>query len=237
MDTPRFPMLCRESMRMMPVSADGTFRVSATDLKVGPHTIPAGKHRHRLHRMSNKKSEVSRDTVLLSCRCAHLGSICSHVQPPFCVGVARRVQAGRDRASICLVWHTARRVRMGQPAGLVLQERWLDPEAEYATTPNPYNSSAKSKRFFPFSQGQRNCVGRGLATMNYAATVARLYSHFTFKLADDVRSFVTHEMLDPIRMQVPSDELEVILNFIDISMGQMGDLNAIWQREWMNLTR
>lgn len=46
-DTADYPSLCRESMRMMPVSADGTFRVSATDLKVGPHTIPAGKHGHR----------------------------------------------------------------------------------------------------------------------------------------------------------------------------------------------
>lgn len=82
-------------------------------------------------------------------------------------------------------------MQMGQHTVLALQERWLDPEAEYATTPNPYNSSAKSKRFFPFSQGQRNCVGRGLAQMNYAATVARLYSHFTFKLADDVRLLQT----------------------------------------------
>ena len=42
MCTALFASFCRESMRMMPVSADGTFRVSATDLKVGPHTIPAG---------------------------------------------------------------------------------------------------------------------------------------------------------------------------------------------------
>ena len=43
LDTGQSSILRRESMRMMPVSADDTFRVNATDLKVGPHSIPAGK--------------------------------------------------------------------------------------------------------------------------------------------------------------------------------------------------
>lgn len=71
-----------------------------------------------------------------------------------------------------------------------MQDRWLDPEAEYAAMPSPYNKGAKSKRLFPFSQGQRNCVGRGLAQMNYTTTVAKLFSHFSFKLADQVCIFV-----------------------------------------------
>jgi Cytochrome P450 len=120
----------------------------------------------------------------------------------------------------------------------LLQERWLDPEAEYATTPNPYNSSSKSKRFFPFSQGQRNCIGRGLAQMNYAATVAKLYSHFTFKLADDVWPLAFYCMVE---LSCSNDRhIWMILKVPDMCasvMGQMGDLNAIWQREWMNLTR
>jgi hypothetical protein len=53
---------------MMPVSADGTFRVSATDLKVGPHTIPAGKHRRRLNRLSTRNRRY-----LVTLYCFHAG--------------------------------------------------------------------------------------------------------------------------------------------------------------------
>lgn len=70
----------------------------------------------------------------------------------------------------------------------LIQERWLDADAEYGKQPNPFNEGAKSKRFFPFSQGPRNCVGRGLAHMNYTTTIAKLFSHFTFRLADEVRA-------------------------------------------------
>ncbi len=46
--------------------------------------------------------------------------------------------------------------------------------------------SRQGKRWFPFSDGPRNCVGQALAKMNMAATFAQLYSHFSFQLADEV---------------------------------------------------
>ena len=46
--------------------------------------------------------------------------------------------------------------------------------------------SKQGKRWFPFSDGPRNCVGQALAKMNMAATFAQLYSHYSFQLAEEV---------------------------------------------------
>lgn len=48
--------------------------------------------------------------------------------------------------------------------------------------------SKQGKRWFPFSDGPRNCVGQALAKMNMAATFAQLYSHYSFQLAEEVTS-------------------------------------------------
>jgi hypothetical protein len=80
----------------------------------------------------------------------------------------------------------------------------LQPGAQYCQKPSLYSPSKaqatdpkqvddlgmdmsrQGKRWFPFSDGPRNCVGQALAKMNMAATFAQLYSHFSFQLADEV---------------------------------------------------
>jgi len=44
------------------------------------------------------------------------------------------------------------------------------------------------KRYIPFAEGPRNCVGQSLAKVSLVATMALLLSRFSFKLADDVTS-------------------------------------------------
>ena len=51
--------------------------------------------------------------------------------------------------------------------------------------------SKQGKRWFPFSDGPRNCVGQALAKMNMAATFAQLYSHYSFQLAEEVTTIPT----------------------------------------------
>ncbi|DBB13114.1 TPA: hypothetical protein ACH3X3_005841 [Trebouxia sp. C0006] len=83
-------------------------------------------------------------------------------------------------------------------------ERWSQPGAQYSQKPSLYSPSKaqaadtkqvddlgmdmsrQGKRWFPFSDGPRNCVGQALAKMNMAATFAQLYSHFSFQLADEM---------------------------------------------------
>ena len=43
------------------------------------------------------------------------------------------------------------------------------------------------KRFIPFSIGPRDCIGQNLAKVNYQTTVPMLLSHFSFKLAEEVK--------------------------------------------------
>ncbi|DBA86903.1 hypothetical protein WJX79_003539 [Trebouxia sp. C0005] len=83
-------------------------------------------------------------------------------------------------------------------------ERWSLPGAQYSQKPSLYSPSKaqaadpkqvddlgmdmsrQGKRWFPFSDGPRNCVGQALAKMNMAATFAQLYSHFSFQLANEM---------------------------------------------------
>jgi len=44
------------------------------------------------------------------------------------------------------------------------------------------------KRFVPFSEGVRDCVGQNLARLNLTTTLAQLYGSFSFRLAEEVKT-------------------------------------------------
>ncbi|CAL8468296.1 g7836 [Coccomyxa elongata] len=91
-----------------------------------------------------------------------------------------------------------------------LPERWLEPGAEYARPRAGCSSASISgrkatdgsaadregaslaagegrvRRFLPFMEGPRSCAGLALANMNLTATLALLYGHFSFRLADEM---------------------------------------------------
>jgi cytochrome P450 len=46
---------------------------------------------------------------------------------------------------------------------------------------------AKVKRFYPFSEGRRDCIGQALAKTNYTAVLASLLGRFHFEMAPEVR--------------------------------------------------
>ncbi len=49
------------------------------------------------------------------------------------------------------------------------------------------STDGRARRFLPFMEGPRSCAGLALANMNLTATLALLYGHFSFRLADEVR--------------------------------------------------
>ena len=49
--------------------------------------------------------------------------------------------------------------------------------------------AGRVKRYIPFSDGRRDCVGQALARMNYMSTLARLLGNFHFELAPEVCGF------------------------------------------------
>ena len=72
----------------------------------------------------------------------------------------------------------------------------MEEDAEFWKGPGSASASAaaaaageepvRGRRYLPFGDGMRACIGLSLAKMNYTATVALLLSHFTFRLADRV---------------------------------------------------
>eukprot|EP00884_Botryococcus_braunii_P023274 jgi/Botrbrau1/9630/Bobra.0131s0010.1 len=66
-----------------------------------------------------------------------------------------------------------------------MPERFLESGAENAgDLQDDSETAGATKRFLPFGDGIRNCVGQSLARMNLTAALAILLSHLSFRLAD-----------------------------------------------------
>ena len=156
-------------MRLLPVSSEGTLRMSTRDHTFGQHTIPAG-------------------VVMWM----PFMSFFNHPQQWEDPDSYRPVSVQR----CCATCRSSDGKDVHVSAFVSLQDRWLSPDAENARFINDDNtmsdltiqqgSVSAAKRFFPFSLGSRNCIGRGLAQMNYTVTVAKLLARFSFRLADEV---------------------------------------------------
>jgi len=73
---------------------------------------------------------------------------------------------------------------------LVIEAGWRParPRRGRADQPAGAPGAPQVRRYMPFLEGSRQCVGMSLARMTTAATVAALLSRFTFRLADEVRA-------------------------------------------------
>lgn len=56
----------------------------------------------------------------------------------------------------------------------------------HSATSLQQDPAGKAKRFIPFSNGRRNCIGQPLAKMNIMAMLAELLGRFHFELAPEV---------------------------------------------------
>lgn len=83
-----------------------------------------------------------------------------------------------------------------------LDESWVD-MGKHAPVVDPKDPSNRPKRWYPFSDGPRSCVGQSLAYMNLAGTLAALLARFHFRLADQVMYplIITHACIDATRSE------------------------------------
>ncbi|KAL0037109.1 hypothetical protein WJX79_000879 [Trebouxia sp. C0005] len=63
---------------------------------------------------------------------------------------------------------------------------WLDVGKQTQAAAEVKEPANQPKRWFPFSEGPRSCVGQTLANMNVTGTLATLLAHYHFRLADQM---------------------------------------------------
>jgi Cytochrome P450 len=103
--------------------------------------------------------------------------------------------------------------------------------------------AGRVKRFLPFSDGRRDCVGQALAKVSYTSTLARLLARFTFKLAPEVSAQGPGQ---PVLMTTSkcmffcllTDEFPILASTTSLAMGvlQMGGPEGVRASELMSMT-
>jgi hypothetical protein len=120
----------------------------------------------------------------------------SHPHPSLCRkdSLPQGITSTDDRRLILRVQlHTAAAVKKSSAQLIVLHdgsfERWLVIcMVVLITDIAPTGDSKRPKRYFPFAEGPRSCVGQSLAKVSLVATMATLLQHFHFCLADEVNA-------------------------------------------------
>lgn len=163
-DLPRLPYLqavVREAMRMYPV-APIVSRVSEQDVQLGGHLIPAG--------------------TMLQC------AIASVQRCHFEDGANFRPERWLEdpQAHLCAPT-TGLTASPPAPAPAVAANELHAPVASNAVkgaaeVSRSATPQRKFKRFLPFADGPRDCVGQNLAQVSVPATLLQLLRHFEFKL-------------------------------------------------------
>lgn len=68
-----------------------------------------------------------------------------------------------------------------------LQERWFSPDADMARRPGEKpQPGSQVRRFLPFGDGSRKCIGGELGRVSLTATLARVFGNYRFSLAEKV---------------------------------------------------
>ncbi len=76
--------------------------------------------------------------------------------------------------------------KVGSDSEKSVDDSWVDVGKQAKMAGDTKEQLNRPKRWFPFSEGPRSCVGQTLANMNVTGTLATLLAHYHFRLADQV---------------------------------------------------
>eukprot|EP00884_Botryococcus_braunii_P016342 jgi/Botrbrau1/3391/Bobra.0337s0032.1 len=168
----------KESMRCLPVAANGSGRTATDDVYLGKYFIPKGTEVViNLFQFMNSPLNWGEDAGLFRPeRFLEEGAELWAGRP----GSAKPQEAAPEEA--------AEAVPAAPPQGGGEGEASSGFEEELSfwksgTEEEPFRPV---KRFIPFAEGARSCAGMSLAKINVAATLATLLGNFTFTLADEM---------------------------------------------------
>ncbi|EIE19314.1 cytochrome P450 [Coccomyxa subellipsoidea C-169] len=155
-------LVIKEAMRMYPV-AGGTVRMPKKDVLLGgKYLIPKGTTVFLpLHAIHNCRANYEEPDKFLPERWLEPGA--EYARPR---GAAGGVPSGQGGEAACTNGHVEGGRKMHDSSS--------------------GSTDGRARRFLPFMEGPRSCAGLALANMNLTATLALLYGHFSFRLADEM---------------------------------------------------
>lgn len=159
----------KESLRLLPVSADGTAAQFDRPIYVEGYTIPA-------------------DTPIW----VHIYSIQNgsrHFDHPDQFLPERWLEPGAEyarEAKPAAESPATPEATAAAAAGPDLARLLVEEDGSLGAGGRDLRLAKRPLRLLPFSLGQRDCVGQSLAKMNYTFTLARLLGSFSFRLAEEV---------------------------------------------------
>ncbi|CAL8464901.1 g4436 [Coccomyxa elongata] len=191
----------KESQRMYSV-APLVLRKALADVQIGRYTIPAGTailiHVFAMH---NTSRNYERHTEFLPERWLEPNAeMARRVVPeqsaaPGCSSSRNNLSSSQSVSSVAVdctasaavpLWGREKAGDSSSTAEEASRGGVPSSGADLGTSPDSHHEYQKVKRFMPFLEGNRQCIGMSLAKLNYTTAVALLLSHFTFRLADDM---------------------------------------------------
>ncbi|BDA44787.1 probable 1,25-dihydroxyvitamin D(3) 24-hydroxylase, mitochondrial [Coccomyxa sp. Obi] len=156
----------KESMRLYPV-VPMIFRKAMRKQRIGRYTIPKGTF-FIIHIMATHTSDRNWERAAEFLPERWLDPDCEYARP---------------------VDPTSRYVPTG-PADLFAAEKPVNGHINGShnghAAREPHKQARRVKRWFPYGEGNRQCIGMPLASINLQASVASLLAAFKFKLADEM---------------------------------------------------
>ncbi len=91
-------------------------------------------------------------------------------------------------------------------------DSWVDVGKQTQAAAGIKEPLNQPKRWFPFSEGPRSCVGQTLANMNVTGTLATLLAHYHFRLADQVLA-VMLDITESVAFRVDCFTHDLLMTF------------------------
>ena len=91
-------------------------------------------------------------------------------------------------------------------------DSWVDVGKQTQAAAEVKEPLNQPKRWFPFSEGPRSCVGQTLANMNVTGTLATLLAHYHFRMADQVLA-VMSDITESVAIRVACFTPDLLMTF------------------------
>ncbi|GAB4815786.1 hypothetical protein N2152v2_002832 [Parachlorella kessleri] len=177
----------KESMRMLPVTAEASSRCFSHDVSIGGYTIPVNTWIWTYFLIMQRSPKVWEEPdAYLPERWLQPGA--EYYNPPGAADHAAGTgDAGAtDKPLGTEVSHASKGTSSLTPDTPSSKHGTCEQSADEPAGPAVLPPAERALRWLPFSAGPRDCLGQNMAKMNYMATLAVLLGRYRFRLAPEM---------------------------------------------------